>query len=70
MVTTTWEEGMRGESRAYDSVVAFVRTHLPAICGESTGAAWCSDTGAEKVSEIVAFGATFCSPGAGLLVFR
>ena len=40
--------------------MAFVRTHLPAMAGDSAGAAFCSETGAEKVNEIVVFGATFC----------
>ena len=38
--------------------------------GVSVGAALCSDTGAEKVSEIVVFGATFCVPAAGMVVLR
>src|ERR1700722_1671628 len=40
------------------------------MSGESCGAAWRSDTGAENVSEMVVFGATFCAPGAGIVVFR
>ena len=51
-------------------MVAFVCTHLPAMSGLSVGAPSCSDTGAENVSEMVAFGATFCSPGSGLVDAR
>ena len=41
-------------------MVAFVCTHLPAMAGVSVGAAFCSETGAENVSEMVVFAATFC----------
>ena len=51
-------------------MVAFVCTHLPAMSGVSVGAASCSDTGAENVSEMVVFGATFCAPGAGVVDAR
>ncbi len=50
--------------------MALVCTHLPAMSGVSCGAAWCSDTGAENVSEMVVFGATFCAPADGMVVFR
>src|ERR1700722_18502434 len=70
MVTTICADGMSGEARAYVSVVALLCTHFPATVGVSTGAAWRSDTGAEKVSEIVVFAATFCAPAAGLVDCR
>ena len=47
-------------------VVAFDCTHLPAMFGESVGATFCSETGAEKVNEMGVFGATFCVPAAGV----
>src|SRR5580692_10099110 len=57
---------MRGESSAYVRVVAFDCTHLPAMLGDSVGAAFCSATGAEKVSVMGVFGGTFCVPSAGV----
>ncbi len=50
--------------------MALVRTHLPAMSGETVGAVRRRVTGAENVSEIVVFGATFWAPGAGVAVFR
>jgi len=40
------------------------------MAGDSWGIALRSETGAENVTEIVVFGATFCAPGAGLVVSR
>ena len=51
-------------------MVAFVCTHFPATSGVTAGAAWRSDTGAEKVSEIVVSAGTFCAPAAGLVDFN
>ena len=50
--------------------MALVCTHLPAMSGESIGDARRRETGAENVSEIWVFGATFWAPGAGVVVFR
>jgi len=35
--------------------------------GVSTGVAFCTETGAENVTEIVVFGATPCAPAAGFV---
>ena len=50
--------------------MALVWTHLPPMAGDRRGVALRSETGAENVTEIVVFGATFCAPGAGLVAFR
>lgn len=62
---------MSGEASWYESVVAVVRTHLPATAGESTGItvrAETAETGEENVTEIVVFGATPCAPAIGVVV--
>ena len=59
---------MSGEASWYESVVALVRTHLPATAGESTGVTVVAETGEENVTEIVVFGATPCAPAIGVVV--
>ncbi len=70
MFTVTCEEGMSGAARSKVSVVGFVCTHLPETLGVTVGAACLRATGAEKVSEMVAFDATFWVPAAGVADFR
>ena len=47
-------------------MVAFDCTHLPAMLGDSVGAAFWSETGAEKVSVMGVLGGTFWVPAAGV----
>ena len=70
MFTVTCEAGMSGEARSNVSVVGFVCTHLPETLGVTVGAAFLSATGAENVSEMVVFDATFCVPAAGVADVR
>ena len=47
--------------------MGFVWTHVPAMSGDTTGVALCSETGAENITEMVVFGATFWAPEVGLV---
>jgi hypothetical protein len=68
MVSSSREDGMSGEASWYESVVAVVRTHVPATAGVSTGVTVPAETGEENVTEMVVFGATPWAPSTGVVV--